>query len=78
VSHGLDRRDHLAARHDRRSYRVEAELGRGATAVVYRVEDERSGQRLALKQLTASAEPPSDVMRAISTCLEDARENLDG
>jgi serine/threonine-protein kinase len=37
-------------------YRVEAELGRGATARVYRVLDERSGKQLALKQLTASGE----------------------
>jgi hypothetical protein len=37
-------------------YRVEAELGRGGMARVYRVLDERSGQRLALKRLIVEGE----------------------
>jgi hypothetical protein len=37
-------------------YRIEAELGRGGMARVYRVLDERSGQRLALKQLVGAGE----------------------
>src|SRR6185503_11915948 len=37
-------------------YLVEAELGRGGAAHVYRVVDERSGERLALKKLIAPAE----------------------
>jgi hypothetical protein len=37
-------------------YRVEAALGRGGMARVYRVLDERSGQRLALKQLVAEGD----------------------
>ena len=37
-------------------YRVEAELGRGGTARVYRVVDERDGTQLALKKLVVAAE----------------------
>lgn len=37
-------------------YRIEAALGRGGMARVYRVLDERSGQRLALKQLVAEGD----------------------
>ena len=37
-------------------YRVEAELGRGGAAHVYRVLDERSGEQLALKKLVAPPE----------------------
>jgi hypothetical protein len=37
-------------------YRVEAELGRGGMARVYRVVDERSGRRLALKRLVLEGE----------------------
>jgi hypothetical protein len=37
-------------------YRVEAELGHGGMARVYRVVDQRSGQRLALKQLVCTKE----------------------
>jgi len=45
-------------------YRIEAELGHGGTARVYRVVDERSGERLALKQLVAQ-EPPSPTLQAM-------------
>ncbi|HMI90589.1 MAG TPA: protein kinase, partial [Polyangiales bacterium] len=37
-------------------YLVEAELGRGGTAHVYRVLDERSGETLALKKLVVAPE----------------------
>ena len=37
-------------------YRIDAELGRGGMARVYRVTDERSGERFALKKLVASGE----------------------
>jgi serine/threonine protein kinase len=37
-------------------YRIEVALGRGGMARVYRVLDERSGQRLALKQLVAEGD----------------------
>jgi len=37
-------------------YRIEAELGRGGMACVHRVLDERTGTRLALKQLTAQGD----------------------
>src|SRR4051812_7413715 len=37
-------------------YRIEAELGHGGMARVYRVRDERSGERLALKKLVVSGD----------------------
>src|SRR3954469_8204102 len=37
-------------------YRIEGELGQGGMARVYRVVDERSGQRFALKQLVRPSE----------------------
>ena len=43
--------------------RVEALLGQGGTGAVYRVKDERSGRKLALKQL----QPPVDERRALVT-----------
>lgn len=45
-------------------YEVEAELGHGGTARVYRVVDQRSGQRVALKQL-ASTERQAQTLRAM-------------
>ena len=37
-------------------YQVEAELGHGGMARVYRVVDQRSGQKVALKQLVCAEE----------------------
>ena len=39
-------------------YQVEAELGQGGMARVYRVVDQRSGQHVALKQLVCSEDAP--------------------
>ena len=54
-------------------YRVEGELGQGGMARVFRVVDERSGQRLALKQVTSGGERHATLQSDVRARVSHAR-----